>query len=233
MRHQSHEVKCSASPQSPTLPPCGFLHYKGIEMPYKDPEQQRAYQKAYRKSHKEEAAAYRESHKEKAAAYAIAYHVAYPGKFNAYMRAQRAARSDEFRARDRAYYRAHRDKKLARAHIYNETHRERGRATTRAWQKANPEKIAAHNLHRRARLAGADGHGYTAAEHIKARWAMWGNRCYICGAPAEATDHVIPLARGGSHWPANLRPICKSCNSRKGARLLHKKRPLTLARSAL
>ncbi len=66
----------------------------------------------------------------------------------------------------------------------------------------------------------APGYGYTTSEHIRLRWQMWGDRCYLCGAPAEATDHVIPLSRGGAHWPSNLRPICRSCNSAKKARSL-------------
>jgi len=57
--------------------------------------------------------------------------------------------------------------------------------------------------------------GMTTQEQLQARWDYYGNRCYICGAPAEATDHVIPLNKGGSDWPANLRPICKHCNSKK------------------
>jgi 5-methylcytosine-specific restriction endonuclease McrA len=28
---------------------------------------------------------------------------------------------------------------------------------------------------------------------------------------------VIPLSVGGTNWPANLRPACRSCNSAKGA----------------
>jgi len=44
--------------------------------------------------------------------------------------------------------------------------------------------------------------------------------CYLCGGTAEALDHVVPLARGGSNLPDNLKPICRHCNSRKGAHLL-------------
>jgi 5-methylcytosine-specific restriction endonuclease McrA len=44
---------------------------------------------------------------------------------------------------------------------------------------------------------------------------MYGDRCYICGEPMEAIDHVKPLTKGGSHWPANIRPICWKCNSTK------------------
>jgi HNH endonuclease len=46
---------------------------------------------------------------------------------------------------------------------------------------------------------------------------MWGGRCWMCGGQATATDHVKALVCGGSNWPANLRPICQPCNSRKGA----------------
>jgi 5-methylcytosine-specific restriction endonuclease McrA len=44
--------------------------------------------------------------------------------------------------------------------------------------------------------------------------------CYICGAPADRTDHVIPLAVGkpgdGLHCIKNFRPICKDCNEAGG-----------------
>ena len=49
---------------------------------------------------------------------------------------------------------------------------------------------------------------------------MWGGKCAYCGAPATAIDHAIALTRGGTHWPANLRPSCKSCNSSKGKKKL-------------
>lgn len=56
------------------------------------------------------------------------------------------------------------------------------------------------------------------AAALAARWAMWGGKCWMCGTFATATDHVKPLCKGGSNWPANLRPACKPCNSRKGRR---------------
>ena len=73
-------------------------------------------------------------------------------------------------------------------------------------------KIAAY----RARKCGAAG--TTTVEQIAGRWEVYGGRCYLCGNPAEATDHVIPLVAGGSNWPANLRPVCTSCNSAKAGK---------------
>lgn len=45
----------------------------------------------------------------------------------------------------------------------------------------------------------------------------WKWSCYYCGKPFEALDHHIPIARGGGTTANNCFPICKSCNSIKGA----------------
>lgn len=97
-------------------------------------------------------------------------------------------------------------------------HRVSQRPKITKWQREHPKEHCAKQARRRARKRQAAGYDYTTAQHIKWRWEMWGNKCWICGAPATCTDHVIALANGGSHWPANLRPCCTLCNSRKGAK---------------
>jgi hypothetical protein len=67
---------------------------------------------------------------------------------------------------------------------------------------------------RRERMA----QGIATAQQIAARVAYYGGLCWMCREPYAAIDHVKPLSKGGSNWPANLRPACWSCNSRKGAR---------------
>ncbi|MGO8950673.1 MAG: HNH endonuclease [Ktedonobacterales bacterium] len=42
-------------------------------------------------------------------------------------------------------------------------------------------------------------------------------KCWRCGAPMEALDHYVPVALGGDTVAENCFPICKSCNSSKGA----------------
>ena len=124
--------------------------------------------------------------------------------------------------------------------------RKRAISTAGKWKKNNPEKLSLwikNNIHkrreavrkwglrnrektrllvskRRARLVNSDGYKYTTCEMVSMRWLMWGNKCWICGSNAEATDHVIPLKpnyrdRPGAHLPSNLRPICRHCNSKK------------------
>jgi len=96
---------------------------------------------------------------------------------------------------------------------YRQEHRDNEQARKRIWQQENKDKTTTQKCRRRARKVGAPGDITT--KQIAARWEYYGGRCYICGNHAEATDHVIPLNKGGSNWPANLRPICKRCNSIK------------------
>lgn len=39
--------------------------------------------------------------------------------------------------------------------------------------------------------------------------------CVYCGAKAEAVDHIIPVAKGGTGGWDNLAPVCTRCNSSK------------------
>lgn len=47
-----------------------------------------------------------------------------------------------------------------------------------------------------------------------------GFRCRECGTAQDLSlDHIHPWSKGGSDHPENLQTLCRSCNSRKGARL--------------
>lgn len=49
-------------------------------------------------------------------------------------------------------------------------------------------------------------------------YAKDGHRCVKCESDSDLTiDHVHPRALGGSDRDENLRTLCRSCNSRKGA----------------
>ena len=66
-------------------------------------------------------------------------------------------------------------------------------------------------MRRRARKR--DARGSASGAQIAARVAVYGGLCAYCGkVPYQDIDHVVALIRGGTNWPANLRPSCKRCN---------------------
>lgn len=134
---------------------------------------------------------------------------------------QRRADAAEHRT---AVRRAYRDRNRDRINAYKRAtwplDSPRHTEYNREWRRANPDRlraqIRAQNAARYARNRNAPGHA--SASQIAARWAYYGDRCWMCTAPATDTDHVKPLARGGSNWPANLRPACSTCNRSKSDR---------------
>ena len=152
------------------------------------------------------------------------------------------------RDRRRAHYVANRERLLERQNTYAAERRESERERSRAWRAANkervrelnqqyyadnraalleqkkdyakrkPEIIRANNRLRKARRRGALG------SVSPAQWrevvALYAGRCAYCGSADSALtqDHVIPVARGGSHYPWNIVPACMSCNCSKKAR---------------
>lgn len=104
---------------------------------------------------------------------------------------------------------ARRERKRAE---YNRN-RERYRRAARRYYLANKRECVERARAYRVRRHEAAGEATPA--DIAARVAYYGGRCWMCGGEYEAVDHVKPLAKGGSDWPANLRPACRACNAAK------------------
>jgi len=96
------------------------------------------------------------------------------------------------------------------------------------WAKKHPEVGERSRMARRAREAGATLERVDPM--IVLERSAW--RCELCGAKtprrfrgtshpnAPTIDHIVPLARGGSHAYANLQTACLRCNVRKATRTL-------------
>lgn len=86
-----------------------------------------------------------------------------------------------------------------------------------AYHKANPMKESQSRHKRRARMKEVL-HIPVGTQELQLKFDMYPG-CWICGTgPKEVWDHVKPLAKGGAHCLANLRPACKKCNSFKRAK---------------
>jgi 5-methylcytosine-specific restriction endonuclease McrA len=102
---------------------------------------------------------------------------------------------------------------------------ERDRQRSRDYRKNNPETIT--KLSRLSKLRRRSAIGFFTEDQLRARIDFYGGRCYLCSRDWESLpvkqkhiDHVIPVSRGGTNWPANLRPACEQCNLRKGTKRL-------------
>lgn len=101
---------------------------------------------------------------------------------------------------------------------YHEEHRVEVRNRLRKWRREHPDAARLQFHRRRALKNGAIG--TCTADQLSARIALYGELCWVpgCGKRYEAIDHVIALSKGGTNWPANLRPICVKHNSQKGTK---------------
>lgn len=144
-----------------------------------------------------------------------------PEKVRAMAKRTRATNRDKISARRKAAYKALAEPELRlrgeRAAARYEATREQALARAKAWRDANPHKVSANYARRRLRISAATIQQFTLDE-LRQRIAVFGGRCAYCGGPHEHMDHVKPIAKGGPHCLANLRPACAKCNQKKSAK---------------
>jgi 5-methylcytosine-specific restriction endonuclease McrA len=164
-----------------------------------DAAEKREYMKAWRAAHPEKLAEYEANRP--------------PRDYAPY----RALKQEEMLAYAKAYYWAHREERLR----YCAGRRDVTKAIRAAYRKTDMGRAhrAANACKRRSlKLAGQIPTGEEVARILSARC------CYLCRAQFSKSnpatlDHVIPLAKGGTHAIANLAAAHLLCNLRKNARL--------------
>ena len=161
----------------------------GFLLPYKDPEQARAYQAAYYAAHREQ--------------------------WQVYDAARHISHREELRVYHAAWRAAHRDEKRAYEAAYRARHPEKERARHRAYDASHPAKKRERVQRRRVRIRGQ----FVAPVDAQAIYVRDGGHCHICGKrvkPAEASmDHLVPISLGGVHAPHNVRLAHLKCNLRR------------------
>jgi 5-methylcytosine-specific restriction endonuclease McrA len=101
------------------------------------------------------------------------------------------------------------------------------RAKDKNWRERNKEhylvthRISVHR--RRVKLKKNGGKRITEVQW-KALCEQTGNRCLACGQPGNyitlTMDHIIPIKKGGKDGISNIQPLCRSCNSSKGIKII-------------
>lgn len=74
------------------------------------------------------------------------------------------------------------------------------------------------------RVRKRNGGGTHTLQQWEALKAQYHNACLCCGQVGPyieiTADHIVPVLHGGSNDISNLQPLCRSCNSRKGAKTI-------------
>jgi 5-methylcytosine-specific restriction endonuclease McrA len=200
---------------------------------YKDKAQTAAYNKAYRALHgdrlRAEGREYTRQNRERLNAKKRTDYLATREAHRVYNAEYRAAHQEEIRAqrkqrtitaaerekrrqRGRLFYAQNRDKLIAFSKAYHKEHPE----VRKRWADAHPEAVKAIRLRRKHAKRGV-GSTLTAQQ-----WAAikdtFHHRCAYCGRKLKrlTQDHIIPLAKGGTHSMDNVVPACLPCNQKKG-----------------
>lgn len=148
-----------------------------------------------------------------------------PEHVRAMKRARYELHADVERERNRRYGANNRERIAELNRRWREANPERMKELRREWGKANPDRIRAFDMAKKAkRRMQIEA---TQVEDVDPRVVIdrHGMVCHICTDPIAAWsdlhfDHVIPLARGGSHTYENIRPSHSWCNQRKGTKLM-------------
>jgi 5-methylcytosine-specific restriction endonuclease McrA len=155
--------------------------------------------------------AYYVANQDKLRADARARYTANPEPRRAYVadwRRRNPDKTKEYNASGKStrWFKANRGRALSRNRAYVDRNRERYRLWWR--EKARRRQMA----------MGSDPVDYTAIRRRD------NGICYLCHNPVPDSrlhfDHVVPLARGGTHTADNIRVTHARCNLRKGAKVL-------------
>lgn len=120
------------------------------------------------------------------------------------------------------YYQDNKDELQNYARDWNSTNSARVRENVDNWRAANPGKASEHTNNRRARVKG-NGGVITTQEwrELKAKYNYTCLRCKRREPEIKLTlDHVKPIFMGGKNVIENAQPLCLSCNSSKGKKII-------------
>ena len=144
-----------------------------------------------------------------------------------YMRGYRLANKDKLIEYRRSYQISNKEWLAEKKLAYRQANRELLAERSRSYQIANKELIAerraahpensAKHRHKRRALKAGNGVFLVSTKELK---RIKSSPCVHCGAPGPSQiDHVVPIAKGGTHGIGNLMPLCQRCNGSKGANL--------------
>jgi 5-methylcytosine-specific restriction endonuclease McrA len=177
-------------------------------MPYKTPKLRRANYLANREKQLKQGKLWKKRNRSKARASYTRWAKKYP---------------DKVKAKRKAYYEANKEAAKAYSMKYRAEHSVLVKKSLAEWKKKNPDKVSALLQKRRAAKTAAGG-AYTYIQWVEL-CKRYHNKCLSCNKKKRLTpDHVIPISKGGTSNISNIQPLCGSCNSSKGTKIVDYRR---------
>jgi 5-methylcytosine-specific restriction endonuclease McrA len=128
---------------------------------------------------------------------------------------------DKERARLAKWRADNREKERARGVIYHAKNPGKSTARMAKWRAENIDRAREAIRYYRTRKRNA----FVASVDFDEIYKRDKGLCRICGNPVDrmkaTLDHIVPLARGGTHEPINVQIAHGKCNSSKGTKLMH------------
>jgi 5-methylcytosine-specific restriction endonuclease McrA len=118
---------------------------------------------------------------------------------------------------------ARKERRRIRAAMWRLFNRQEHLEKLKRWRSKNPDRCSNYYQRRRAAIQGRTRvdqkiNGFYRIAKSQARIP-----CYLCGKTTgrknRHVDHVVPIARGGTHSIENLAMMCSDCNTKKGAKM--------------
>jgi len=118
-------------------------------------------------------------------------------------------------------------KKNPEKYKYKERHRE----YSRQYRENNKERIQEQDRNRYAKnkVVGIEKklkrRSMLNGTFTNSEWVdlcnKYNNICVCCGNSKILTvDHIVPISKGGANTIDNIQPLCRSCNSKKGVKII-------------
>lgn len=121
---------------------------------------------------------------------------------------------------NRAYYLSHVEQVKRNSKAHYRKNLEQCKLYAKTYWRLYPEKTKVSHHRRRSRKLHASG-SFTSKEWL-ALLEKHNHICLCCkrNDVALTIDHIVPLFHGGTNSIENLQPLCKSCNSKKGTKII-------------
>lgn len=219
---------------------CGFCgEVKSLLEFSKDPRTKTGYSALCLVCNKNKSKVWRDKNPDKSRESVKRYREKYPEKHREMYDSWSSRNKEKVRESARENYNRHQEAYRESARIQHAKrkleHPQEVRDYQSEWRKKNPEKVSdaqkkwSHSHPERVKIKTQNRNEKkknSTGSVTEREWVDILERCgYTClwcrrNDVKITMDHVVPLSKGGLHEIENIQPLCRSCNSKKGVRIM-------------